>query len=194
MHAAARTDPSPPDGAVVQVRVPGHAALSVLDGRAPRFSAEQVEKAHAELEQASGPVVEHVRARAEASWELVRADLNRVAGGEASPRVMVIAQHALMAHEALVLQRLAAGRAYGTGDDLAEKHMRNSAGLAVVATDALNKAYEAAREEGKANKGGAVGGLLTRIGAAEVRTEPPMTPGGGSAQGSLPPNSEEPPK
>lgn len=191
MHATARLDPSPPDRSVVQVRVPGHAALSVLDGRAPRFTPEQVETALLDLEQASGPIVELVRAQVESSWELIRADLNRVAGGEASPRVMVIAQHAQMAHEALILQRFASGKAFGAGDELAEKHMRNAAGLAVVATDALNKAYEAAREEAKARQGGAVGGLLTRIGASSAPS-PPLAPGGGVERGPLPSNPGTP--
>lgn len=194
MHAAARTDPSPPDRSVVQVTVRGGAALSVLDGRVPRFSAAEVEEAALKLEERSGAVVQQVRARTEASWQEVRGELNRLAGGQASARVMVLAHHALRAHQALELQALAVGKAFGAEDDLAEKHMRNQAGLAVVASDALNKAYEVAREEAKANAGSPTEQLLTRLGVASSDPVPPEGRGGTCSLGPVPAESPEPPK
>jgi hypothetical protein len=193
-RASARTDSSIGSGGLVLVLRPGETAITVLDGRTPGFTPEQVEEAERKLAEASGPVVARVRGRTEESWGKVRAELNAVAGGEASARVMVLAHHALRAHQALELQALAAGKAFGIGDELAEKHMRNQAGLAVVASDALNAAYEAAREEGKTNKGSPTEQLLTRIGArpqepAEARPESPFSPPGGSVLGPLPSQS-----
>lgn len=168
--------------------------MSVLDGRAPRFSPTEVEEAALKLEEKSGAVVQRVRERTEASWQTVRSELNRLAGGEASARVMVLAHHALRAHQALELQALAAGQAFGTEDLLAEKHMRNQAGLAVVASDALNKAYEAAREEGKANKGSPTEQLLTRLGVggpARVPISPPGVGDEGAPTPSIPSPEKE---
>lgn len=135
-----------------------------------------------------------VRQRSEESWAKVRSELNQIAG-EASAKTMIHAHHALLAHEALVMQRLAAGKAYGVGDDLAEKHMRNAAGLAVVASDALNKAYESAREDAKARSSGPVGQLMTRIGATtEVKPEPPISPPGEGLSGAPPSQTSAPEK
>src|SRR5688572_14095679 len=133
-RASARTDSKVGSGGLVLVLTPGHTAISVLDGRTPGFSSEQVEEAERKLAESSGPVVARVRGRTEESWARIRSELNTVAGGEASARVMVLAHHALRAHQALELQTLAAGKAFGMGDELAEKHMRNQAGLAVVAS------------------------------------------------------------
>jgi hypothetical protein len=178
----------------VQVLAPGQPALAVLDGRAPGFTPEQVEAAEKQLAERSGPVVARVRGRTEESWQRIRAELNQVAGGQASARVAVLAHHALRAHQALELQALSAGLAFGTGDELAEKHMRNQAGLAIVASDALNKAYEVAREEAREQKGSPTEQLLTRIGArpgvSEVQPDSPIDPPGGSVLG--PPSSPTP--
>lgn len=197
MPAAARATPraGSTNGApaLVAVLAPGQSALAVLDGRTPGFTPEQVEEATKRLAEESGPVVALVRQRSEESWAKVRSELNQIAG-EASAKTMIHAHHALLAHEALVMQRLAAGKAYGTGDDLAEKHMRNAAGLAVVASDALNKAYESAREDAKAReKGGPVAVLMNRIGAPDVRPEPPISTPGVVSSGA-PPSETAPPK
>ena len=138
-------------------------------------------------------MVQRVRERTEASWQTVRAELNRLAGGAASGRVMILAHHALRAHQALELQTLAAGQAFGVEDLLAEKHMRNQAGLAVVASDALNKAYEAAREEGKAGQGSATDALEVRLGVtASADPVPALAPGGSAVGAPLTPNSDSP--
>ena len=189
--ASARTDSKRSRGAEVQVLAPGQPALAVLDGRAPGFTPEQVEEAEKQLAERSGPVVARVRGRTEESWQRIRAELNQVAGGQASARVAVLAHHALRAHQALELQALSAGLAFGTGDELAEKHMRNQAGLAIVASDALNKAYEVAREEAREQKGSPTEQLMTRLGVAEARSEPPIGPPGGSVLG--PPSSQSTP-
>jgi hypothetical protein len=193
-RASARTDSSIGSGGLVLVLRPGETAITVLDGRTPGFTPEQVEEAERKLAEASGPVVARVRGRTEESWGKVREELNAVAGGEASARVMVLAHHALRAHQALELQALAAGKAFGIGDELAEKHMRNQAGLAVVASDALNAAYEAAREEGKTNKGSPTEQLMARLQVhpapvAEARTSTPVEGGAPSFSGSLPSQS-----
>lgn len=176
-RASARVEPAHAGAGSVAVLVPGQSALAVLDGRAPGFSPEQVEEAERKLAERSGPIVARVRCRTEESWGRVRGELNQVAGGQASARVMVLAHHALLAHQALVLQSLAAGQAFGSGDELQEKHMRNQAGLAVVASDCLNKAYEAAREEAKASQGSATDQLMSRLGVtAPGQNEPKATP------------------
>jgi hypothetical protein len=134
-RASARTVSSIGTGGLVLVLKPGETAITVLDGRTPGFTPEQVEEAERVLAERSGPVVARVRGRTGESWERVRRELNEAAGGQASARVAILAHHALRAHQALELQALSAGLAFGTGDELAEKHMRNQAGLAVVASD-----------------------------------------------------------
>lgn len=201
-RASARTDSKRNGGATVMMLAPGQPGLAVLDGRAPGFTPEQVEEAEKQLAERSGAVVARVRGRTEESWGRIRGELNQVAGGQASARVMVLAHHALRAHQALELQALSAGLAFGTGDELAEKHMRNQAGLAIVASDALNKAYEAAQEEGRAQKGSPTEQLMTRLGVAgqsadpggvaEVQPEPPFTPRGGVAKGPPTTPTEDP--
>lgn len=163
-QATARADVSAMGAGAAVVLVPGHTSLSIVDGRVPRFTPEQTEAELKKFETRSGPIVALVRTRSEQSWERIRGELNAMAGGQASARVMVMAHHALRAHQALELQSLAAGLAFGTGDELQEKHMRNQAGLAVVATDVLNKAYEAAREEARASQGSATDQLMQRLG------------------------------
>lgn len=189
MPATARVDSSPPDASVVQVRVPQQPALAIVDARAAQFTPEQVEQAEKRLAERAGPLVARVWERTEATWVEVRAELNQVAGGQASARVMAIAHNALRAAQALELQTLAAARAFGEETEQNEKHMRNQAGLAIVATDALNKAYEIAREEGKAAQGqGPVGQLMGKLGIPAPASAPVQTPPGGSLGAPLSPN------
>lgn len=194
MRATSRANASHAGPSGVAVLVPGASALAVLDGRAPGFSPEQVEEALKVAAERSGPVVALVRARSEESWAKVRSELNQVAKGQASARTMIHAHHALRAHQALELQHLSAGVAYGTGDDLAEKHMRNAAGLAVVASDALNKAYESAKEDAAARAGETpTQQLLTRIGASPG-SSPALAPRGESVGAPSSPNPASPEK
>ena len=205
-----------PAGPHVEVTANGK-TLSLLDGRMPLFSPEQVAKAEEELTRKAGPIVARVWERTEESFAAVRAELNQRAGGQASARVMLLAHHALRAQQALELQTLAAARAFGDEqNDNTDKHTRTQAGLAVVATDSLNKAYAAADEEGerKANgdaNGHPLGWLMTQ--GRSVPTEqggslethgsnhtqggsentqvssdpvPPLAPGGGVARGPGP--------
>jgi len=192
---------------MVETRIPKSASLTVLDGRPPRFSDEEVEQASEALAKRAGPVASLVRRRTEETWQTVRADLNAVAGGQASPRAMVLAHHAMRAHQALELQSLFAEVAFGEEQELADKHMRNQAGLAIVATDALNKAYEAAREDAKASSN-PVTGLMSRLGhtapmghgipgvdvggPAEAPEVSPFSMGGGIDSGSLPLKTQPP--
>jgi hypothetical protein len=173
----------------------------VLDVRPKQYSDEQVATAVEALAKRAGPVASLVRRRTEETWQTVRADLNAVAGGQASARAMVLAHHAMRAHQALELQSLFAEVAFGEEQELADKHMRNQAGLAIVATDALNKAYEAAREDAKASSN-PVTGLMSRLGqtapmgqgipgagvgvSAEAPEVSPFSMGGGIDSGSLP--------
>jgi len=146
--ATARVSPQI-DGSDVTLPVPGAQTLQLVDGRPRRYTEAEVQAAELEHAQRAGAQVERVRANVGKAFEAVRADLNAAAGGVASARVMVMAHHAQLAHQALVLQSLAAEKAFGGDKDRQDNSLRNAAGLAVVATDALNKAYEAAREEGK---------------------------------------------
>jgi hypothetical protein len=186
--------------------VPGTSALTLVDSRPPLFTEAEVAEAAEKLAKRAGPVASQVRRKIETCWEGIRADLNAVAGGQASPRVMVLAHHAMRAHHALELQALWAEVAFGEEREGSDKHMRNQAGLAAVATDALNKAYEAAREEGKA--GNAVtgpAGLLARLGhvapgvdvggapTGSGQTHVPLSNGGVGAVGApLSPNPPPP--
>lgn len=190
---------------LVEARVPGSVALTIVDGRPVRFSEGEVAQAEADHALRAGAQVESVRAKVAEAFQAVRADLNATAGGQASPRVMVLAHHAQLAHQALVLQSLAAEKAFGEEAKLQDNALRNTAGLSVVATDALNKAYEAAREEGKAKQPTGLPGLMASIGVGqpgpgshetqrpEVRSDPPFSPPGGSTVGS-PSSPPRPPK
>ncbi len=152
------------DSGSVTVRTASGRLLQVMDARPKRFTPAEVEEALERQEKKAGAVVAHVFDRTEQSWAEVRRELNAIVAGGASARVMILAHHSLRAHQALELTTLAAARAFGEEQELADKHMRNQAGLAVVATELLNKAYEAAREEAKATQGSATDQLMQRLG------------------------------
>jgi hypothetical protein len=186
--------------AAVAVRAPGSKLMQVMDARTPRFTPEQVAASIEQHEKRAGAVCEHVMARTEQSWAEVRRELNSIVAGGASARVMILAHHSLRAHQALELTTLAAARAFGEEQELADKHMRNQAGLAVVATDLLNRAYEAAREEARALRASnPVDDLSARLAAGEAQREvlpsSPVDPPGGVSSGapspSIPPPSGE---
>jgi hypothetical protein len=157
--------------------------LAIADARVATFTDAEIAAAEERLTRRAGPVAARVRAELEATFQATRAELNDLAGGQASQRVMLLAHYAMTAAQALQLQTLLASAAFGEETDSAERQLRNQAGLGVVATDLLNKAYEAARAEGAQNKGSVTDQLMNRLGVAarEVPTQSPFgTPGVGS--------------
>ncbi len=164
----------------------GHGADVILDTTGPSFSPEQIQAAQAAMVKRAGPLVQWVEESVEQSWAPVRGELNQVAGGRASARVMILAHHARRAHEALELTSLLAKAAAGEDKEGAAKALRNTAGLSVVATDLLNKAYAAAREDAaaaQAAQGGPVNSLMGRLGITATGHQPP----GGHGLGAAPP-------
>jgi hypothetical protein len=166
------------DGAAIHVPVPGQGeALKLFDGR-PRihWTEAEIQQAVETQQKKAGALVALVRERIEATWSEIRRELNEAAGGAASTRVMVLAHHAMRAHQALELQTLLAEVAAGEHGDgkRADPNngLRNQSGLSVIATQALNQAYEAAREEHKANTGSPTDQLLSRLGVG--RGAPPV--------------------
>lgn len=174
------------------VRVPATVsskALQLLDGRPKMHWTEaEVEEAAKEQQQKAGPLVALVRDRIEATWSEIRRELNETAGGQASARVMVLAHHAMRAHQALELQSLLAEvDAGGNGRAKADPNngLRNQSGLSVIASQALNQAYEAARAEGKANQGSLADQLMAKLGhgvSAKGQAMPPDAPPGEGEQ------------
>jgi hypothetical protein len=163
------------------------------------FTPEEVEAAERKMVKRAGPVVARMRERTAESWGLIRAELNELAGGQASAGCTVMAHHALRAHTALELQSLLAEVSAGEDAEGSDRAFRSLAGLSVVATDLLRKAYAQAREEGaakaKAQSGGPVGELMGRLGVTPTQGEssetgPGFDGGGGSTLGPPPPNSK----
>ncbi len=148
--------------------VQGDESVLLVNVQVPSFTPEEVAAAEAEQVKRAGPLVIRIRERAEEVWQLVRAELNARAGGEASARTSVLAHYALMSNRALELQALLAEATAGSNGKDPDKAFRSLAGLSVVAADLLNKAYAAATEEGaakaKAQSGGPVGELMGRLG------------------------------
>lgn len=185
------------DGASVLVSVPGQGKpVRLIDARPKlQWSEAEIEQAVEEQQKKAGALVALVRAETEAAWADIRRELNEAAGGTASRRVMVLAHHALRAHQALELQTLlaevAAGRPEGSKGLDPNNGLRNQSGLSVIATQALNSAFEAARAEAKLNQGSPTEQLMTRLGVggprqniSEVPGSSPFDPGGVVASGS----------
>lgn len=193
------------DDAHVHVAVPGreNRPIQIVAANPPRnWTPEEVQQAVESQQQKAGPLVALVRDRIEATWSEIRRELNEAAGGQASARVMVLAHHAMRAHQALELQSLLAEvDAGGNGRAKADPNngLRNQSGLSVIATQALNQAYEAARAEAKQNQGSPTQQLMSRLGVPaprEVVPPSPVRPPGGDQVGSppvsIPPSPEEP--
>lgn len=195
------------DGASIRVPVLGQGSpVLVLDAR-PKVEWTELEIAEAVKAQQrkAGALVALVRSETEAMWAEIRRELNEVAGGQASARVMVMAHHALRAHQALEVQTMLAEVAAGKSlDDLrADAHgQRNQSGLSVIATQALNQAYEAARGEANTKAATPAQQLMARLGHGARGPSPsPDAPPGGVVVGASPApsspffpksNSEEP--
>lgn len=184
-------------GAQVSVPVHGQGGpVLVIDARPKRdWTPEEVRQAVEEQQRKAGALVALVRSETEATWAEIRRELNELAGGQASARVMVLAHHALRAHQALELQTLlaevAAGK-HGEGQRADPNNgLRNQSGLSVIATQALNQAYEAAKAERVVGKS-PTAQLLERLGvgvavpesAGEVPGRSPVATPGAVDEGS----------
>lgn len=191
------------NGSAIRVPVLGQGSpVLVIDARPKvQWTEQELAEAVEAQQRKAGALVALVRSETEATWAEIRRELNEAAGGQASTRVMVMAHHALRAHQALEVQTLLADVAAGKSlDDLrADAHgQRNQSGLSVIATQALNQAYEAARAEAKQNQGSPTQQLMSRIGVGAARPNVTDVQGGsqvthGSTEthpGSVPPGLE----
>lgn len=175
----------------------GFPSEEIVSVQSPSFTEEEIAEAEAKMVKRAGPVVARLRQRTEAIWELILAELNGRAGGQSSARTTVLAHHALRAHTALELQTMLAEVSAGQDRDGSDRAFRSLAGLAVVASDLLNKAYAAATEEGKAKaaKVEPVDALMATLGVSEGPGSVPGSTGGvGSIGAPLPSNSPSSPK
>lgn len=165
------------------------ATVSLVDARLPgRVSDERI----ALLESKAGPALAAVREQAELFAAPFRAELAALAGGGDLPSSVAALAH--LAVEAMADHRIASLVARGSAGrwaakaaradfsetvleedaaalERAEQHalagLRVAAGLAIAARDLLRAAREAAKEAGAdalKSQGGAVGGLMTRLG------------------------------
>jgi hypothetical protein len=166
--------------------------LVLLDVRPPArpFGAEEQQAALDKLARAAGPATAAIESAVADGFAAYRAELNALAGGQASARVMILARNAELAQLATELQAsISRGRhgAYVEAHDegQTEKGLRNLVGLCAVATDLLNKATEAAKEEGKAVAQSPTDQLMTRLGVGQA---PASTPVGGAVGAPLSPN------
>ena len=190
------------DGAAVVSTPQG--ALRVVDCRPPTvFSAAEHDAALADLARRAGPATEGVVVRVNESFSAVRAELNELAGGQASSRVMLLSHTAQRAQLAVELHAQVSAVEHGrfaSGEDKTKqlealsKGLRNMVGMCAFAADLLNKAHAAATEEGKAKRPNAHEQLLTTLGVAVQTSSPDRTPGVGSfgsPSASIPAPSEE---
>jgi len=188
-HAAAIA-PIVDDGASIRVPVLGQGKpVQLIDARPKlHWTEAEVEQAVETQQKRAGALVALVRERSEATWSELRRELNEAAGGQASARVMVLAHHALRAHQALELQTLLAEMAAGEETKGADNGLRNQSGLSVIATQALNQAFEAARTEA-GKRTSPTEQLMAKLGHGAPLGAPVQ---GGSVitHGSLPPVTE----
>lgn len=195
-HATA-VAPIVDDGASIRVPVLGQGNPVLLIDARPKmhWTEDEVEQAVESQQKRAGALVALVRERTEATWAELRRELNEAAGGQASARVMVLAHHAMRAHQALELQSLLAEVAAGEEATSAANNLRNQSGLSVIATQALNLAFEAARAEAGKAAGSPTEQLMTRLGVGrggpisiEAPALPAPSPPGGVLIGSPPPS------
>jgi hypothetical protein len=169
----------------------------LLDARPRvRWTEEEVAQAIEKQQRRAGPLVALVIARLEETWLEIRRELNEAAGGKASARVMVLAHHALRAQQALELTALLAEVAAGERDAGEKKGdplnaLRNQSGLSVIATQALNQAFEAAKAEA-GKRESPTDQLMARLGHGGPKVTPVQ---GGSVltHGSVAPPAEKGP-
>lgn len=169
------------DGASVRVSTQS-GPIRLLDARMPTsWSLEEVEEALEKHKKRSGPLVAYVAASVAAQWERIRGELNRIAGGQASDRVMALAHYAEQANYAVDLQRKRLEQMVGEEAKNADSAVRDFTGLTAVAAARLNEAFDLAERESK--KGSATEQLFGRIGLAAEKAPasvPGFEGGGGS--------------
>lgn len=165
--------------------------VTLLDARLPSEVYAENQAALARFKAAAAPFYQAIRAGAEEYGAVLRSELNALAGGEAPPSVMALAQAAVDAHANCQLAQHILGHATGDLEILkatkqASRRLeitqlqRTAMGLDVAFTDLVRRATEAAREAGKAKAGSPTQALLTRIGVTEVQPDPAFDPRGGS--------------
>lgn len=174
------------DDGNVRVSAAEQTPITILDARVPRPDGYE---ALLRLEHQSGPAVAAIREQGAAFRIELLGELHALAGGQAPPSVMALAELATGALISLHMQRYMTMGSFGVWaeSDLdasanrlresAEKSQRNLAGLAVVARDLLQSARAAAREASGAAGASPTQQLLTRIGASHP--VPPQAPGVG---------------
>lgn len=176
--------------------------IRLLDARPPtNWTVAEVEEALERHKQRSGALVAFVAASVAAQWERIRGELNRLAGGQASDRVMALAHYAEMANYAVDIQRYRLEAAVGEEAKGADAAVRDFTGLTAVAAQRLNEAFDLAEREGK--RGNPVDGLMTSLGVGQPvpgvptvpspASTPAFAPGGGSTVGPPPPSKPERP-
>lgn len=146
--------------------------LVLLDARPPAraFGPEQQREALEKLERKAGPATAAIEVAVATAFDALRAELNDLAGGQASARVMIMVRNAELTQLAAELQASISRGAHGgyveeADEGQTEKGLRNLAGICAVANDLLTKATDVAREEGKARQAtGPVGQLMDRLG------------------------------
>ena len=140
--------------------------IRLVDARPPtNWTVADVEDALERHKERSGPLVAFVAASVAEQWARIRSELNRIAGGQASDRVMALAYYAEQANYAVALQRTRVEASVGQDAKNADSAVRDFTGLTAVAAARLNEAFDLAEREGKA--GNAVtgpAGLLARLG------------------------------
>jgi hypothetical protein len=173
-----------------QAVAPGR-AITVLDARPPAlFSLAEEDDALEQLARKAGPATAGIVRRVATAFESYRCELNQTAGGQASDHVMLLAHNAQRAQVAVELQTSISAMAHGSyvandGDKgQAEKGLHRLVGICAFATDLLNKARDAAREEGKAATGSATDQLMSRLGVTATASAQAV-PDDGSGGGSL---------
>ncbi len=165
-------------------------AQVILDARPPsHFTQREEDEALEKIAIDAGPATAGIVRRVADSFDAIRAELNEVAGGQASDRVMTLAHNAQRAQLAVELQTTvsvsAHGRYVANGGDKGqtEKGLSKLVGICAFATDLLNKAYEAARSEAGSRQS-PTAQLMSRLGvgqpAPEVPAPSPLGPPGGA--------------
>lgn len=159
--------------------------LILIDARPPRqlFGPEQQQEALEKLQRKAGAATAGIEAAVAEAFCALRAELNEMAGGEASATVMVMARNAELTQLAAELQASISKGSFGVYVDepdngQLEKGLQRLAGICAVANDLLLKAKETALAEGKAKKGSATEQLFARIGASSgsAPVSPPGVP------------------
>ena len=177
--------------------------VELLDARLPRNARAENLAALDAFRAKSAPFYLAIRDGAEEYGAHLRAELNALAGGEAPPSVMALAQAAVDALSNCQLAQHIVGHATGDLPGLPEKKQparrleitqlqRTAMGLDVAFTDLVRRATEAAKEAGK--KGSSpTQQLMARLGHGAKAPDPvpPQAPGGSSVE--PPPSLSQPP-